>query len=178
VLWELMQAVDRERAVVTHDAGHPRDQVVPFFESLVPRGYLGWGKSTQLGTGLGLAMGAKLAKPDWLAVNVMGDAAFGMVGLDLETAVRCRIPIMTVVLNNGLMGGYAEYMPDAVERYAAHRLGGDYSGVARSLGAHAERVEHPDDLRAALERCISCVEEGRPSLLEAITHEECAMAMP
>ena len=63
VVWELMGAVDRSRTVVTHDAGHPRDQIVPFYESIVPRGYLGWGKSTQLGTGLGLAIGARLARP-------------------------------------------------------------------------------------------------------------------
>src|SRR6476661_10834593 len=102
VVWDLMAVVDRARTVVTHDAGHPRDQVVPFYETIVPRGYLGWGKSTQLGTGLGLALGARLARPDWLSVNIMGDAAFGMVGMDLETAVRCRIPILTILFNNGL----------------------------------------------------------------------------
>lgn len=178
VVWELMHTVDRRRTVVTHDAGHPRDQIVPFYESLVPHGYVGWGKSTQLGTGLGLALGARLANPDWLSVNIMGDAAFGMVGMDLETAVRCRIPILTIVLNNGLMGGYAEYMPDAVARYEAHKLGGDYRAVAQALGAYAERVQRPDELRGALERCIACVESGRPALLEAITHEELAMAVP
>src|SRR5258708_5119350 len=87
-----MHTVDRTRTVVTHDAGHPRDQIVPFYETLVPRGYLGWGKSTQLGTGLGLAMGARLARPDWLSVNIMGDAAFGMVGMDFETALRAGGP--------------------------------------------------------------------------------------
>ncbi len=92
IVWELMQVADRTRTVVTHDAGHPRDQIVPFYETIVPRGYLGWGKSTQLGTGLGLAMGARLARPDWLSVNIMGDAAFGMVGMDFETAVRARHP--------------------------------------------------------------------------------------
>jgi thiamine pyrophosphate-dependent acetolactate synthase large subunit-like protein len=178
VVWELMHTVDRQRTVVTHDAGHPRDQMVPFYETLVPHGYLGWGKSTQLGTGLGLAMGARLARPDWLSVNVMGDAAFGMVGMDLETAVRCRIPILTIVLNNGLMGGYTEYMPEAVARYDAHRLSGDYRSVAAALGVHAERVEQPYELRPALERCIACVASGRPALLEAITHEEPAMAIP
>jgi thiamine pyrophosphate-dependent acetolactate synthase large subunit-like protein len=178
VVWELMHTVDRRHTVVTHDAGHPRDQMVPFYESIVPHGYLGWGKSTQLGTGLGLAMGARLARPEWLSVSVMGDAAFGMVGMDLETAVRCHIPILTVVLNNGLMGGYTEYMPDAVSRYDAHKLGGDYRGVAAALGTYAERVERPDELRAALQRCIACVESGRPALLEAITHEEPAMAIP
>lgn len=178
VVWELMHTVDRTRTVLTHDAGHPRDQVVPFYESLVPRGYLGWGKSTQLGTGLGLAMGARLARPDWLAINVMGDAAFGMVGLDLETAVRCAIPILTIVFNNGLMGGYTEYMPDAVSRFAAHRLGGNYVDVAKALGAYAERVARPDELRGALERCIGSVNSGRVALLEAVTHEEPAMALP
>jgi acetolactate synthase-1/2/3 large subunit len=178
VVWELMHTVDRRRTVVTHDAGHPRDQIVPFYESIVPHGYLGWGKSTQLGTGLGLAIGARLARPDWLSVNVMGDAALGMVGMDLETAVRSRIPILTIVLNNGLMGGYTEYMPDAVARYDAHRLGGDYRAVAGALGAYAERVEQAGELRGALERCITCVESGRPALLEAMTHEETAMAIP
>lgn len=178
VVWELMHSVDRRRTVVTHDAGHPRDQMVPFYESLVPRGYIGWGKSTQLGTGLGLAMGARLAREDWLSVNVMGDAAFGMAGLDLETAVRCRIPILTIVLNNGLMGGYTMHMPDAVAGYDAHRLGGDYHAVAKALGAYAERVEQPDELRPALERCIAAVASGRPAVLEAMTHEEPAMAVP
>ena len=80
-------------------------------------------------------MGARLARPDWLAVNIMGDAAFGMVGMDIETAVRCRIPILTIVMNNGLMGGYGEYMPQAVERYAAHRLSGDYAARRRRRSA-------------------------------------------
>jgi acetolactate synthase-1/2/3 large subunit len=178
VVWELMQVVDRERTVVTHDAGHPRDQVVPFYEALVPRGYIGWGKSTQLGTGLGLAIGARLARPDWLSVNIMGDAAFGMAGLDIETAVRCELPILTIVFNNGVMGGYGEYMPDAVERHASNRLGGDYRAVAKALGAYAERVEDPTELRAALERCIASVTSGCAALLEALTHEEPTMAVP
>jgi acetolactate synthase-1/2/3 large subunit len=176
VVWELMQVVDRTRTVVTHDAGHPRDQVVPFYETVVPRGYLGWGKSTQLGTGLGLAIGARLAKPDWLSVNIMGDAAFGMVGMDFETAVRSRLPILTIVLNNGLMGGYTQWMPDAVSRYGADRLSGRYADIATALGGHAERVERPADLRGALARCIKSVAAGQAALCEVATHEENAMA--
>jgi acetolactate synthase-1/2/3 large subunit len=176
VVWELMQAVDRTRTVVTHDAGHPRDQISPFWQSLVPRGYLGWGKSTQLGTGLGLTMGARLARPDRLCINIMGDAAFGMVGMDFETAVRCRIPILTVVLNNGLMGGYTEWMPDAVERHAANLLGGSFADLARTLGGHAERVERTSDLRGAIDRCTASVESGRASLLEVMTCEEQSIA--
>jgi acetolactate synthase-1/2/3 large subunit len=177
IVAELMRVVDRRRTVVTHDAGHPRDQIVPFYETLVPRGYLGWGKSTQLGTGLGLAIGARLANPDWVSVNIMGDAAFGMVGMDFETAVRCRIPVLTIVMNNGLMGGYGEYMPDAVERHAAHRLGGDYAAIGAALGGFAERVDRPGELGPALERCINAVGSGRAALLEVMTHEEPRLAL-
>src|SRR5262249_10917089 len=116
VIWELTHAVDRRHTIVTHDSGNPRDQTLTFFEALVPRGYLGWGKSTQLGTGYGLALGAKLAYPDRLVVNVMGDLAFGTVGMEVETAVRERLPIMTVLLNNSCMGGHGHPLPTATGR--------------------------------------------------------------
>ncbi len=177
VVWELMGAVDRSRTVVTHDAGHPRDQIVPFYESLVPRGYLGWGKSTQLGTGLGLAMGARLARPDRLAVNIMGDAAFGMVGMDFETAVRCRIPILTIVMNNGLMGGYGEYMPQAVDRYDAHRLAATTRPSRPPSAPTPSGCVRPRSCAAAIERCVAAVEAGRTALLEVMTHEEPELAL-
>jgi len=176
VVWDLMHAVDRRKTVVTHDAGHPRDQFVPFYEPIVPHGYMGWGKTTQLGTGLGLAMGAKLARPDWMAVNVMGDAAFGMVGMDFETAVRCRLPILTIILNNGMMGGYTGHLPVASQKYQIHRLSGDYRKVGEALGGYTERVEQVRDLKPALARCLKEVALGRPTLLEVITREQNRMA--
>jgi acetolactate synthase-1/2/3 large subunit len=90
--------------------------------------------------------------------------------------VRNDIPILTIVLNNGLMGGYTQWMPDAVSRYASDRLTGRYSDVATALGGHAERVERPAELRPALERCIASVASGRAALCEVATHEENAMA--
>src|SRR6185312_7897836 len=103
VMAEFMRVVDPAGAIVTHDSGSPRDQLLPFYRATRPRGYLGWGKSHQLGTGLGLIIGAKLAAPDKFCVNFMGDAAFGMTGLDFETAVRAGVPILTIVLNNSTM---------------------------------------------------------------------------
>ncbi len=172
VIWELMGAVDRTKTVVTHDAGSPRDQMVPFYEALVPHGYMGWGKTTQLGLGLGLMLGAKLARPDWLCVNVMGDAAFGMIGTEIETAVRCKLPILTVVLKNSVMGGYRDYLPIASEKHDIHVLTGDYAGVAQALGGSAEQVEKPAELKPALARCIRQTEAGRPALLQVATKEE------
>ncbi|MFP6796379.1 MAG: thiamine pyrophosphate-requiring protein, partial [Pseudomonadales bacterium] len=75
VLRELHDAVDIDNTIITHDAGSPRDQLSPFWEATTPLSYIGWGKTTQLGYGLGLAMGAKLAHPEKTCINVWGDAA-------------------------------------------------------------------------------------------------------
>ncbi|MDQ0391949.1 thiamine pyrophosphate-requiring protein [Labrys monachus] len=172
VVWELNGLVDKNATVVTHDAGSPRDQTLPFYEAVVPHGYMGWGKTTQLGLGMPLMMGAKLARPDWLCVNIMGDAAFGMIGTEFETAARCRLPIFTIVLKNSVMGGYTGYLPIASDKHDIHVLTGDYAGVARALGGHAEEVTQPGDLRAAMARCIEHTRNGRPALLQVITREE------
>ena len=158
--------------ILTHDSGYPRDQVVPFWPVETPRGYIGWGKSTQLGYGLGLAMGAKLAAPQKNVINLMGDAAFGMSGLDIETAVRSEIGILTVVLNNGVMTGYSDHMPHATEVHGSNALGGNYAGVASELGASAERVSSPGEIAGALRRGLAAASEGRPALVEVMTKEE------
>ena len=172
VFAELARAVEVPNTIITHDSGYPRDQLVPFWRPQIPRGYLGWGKSTQLGYGLGLALGAKLAAPDKQVINIMGDAAFGMAGLDIETAVRAEIPILTVVLNNGVMTHYDQYMPYASEHYQSNQLGGHYAQVAEALGAHAERVEAPPELASAIQRALAANREGRAALVEVMTKAE------
>ena len=176
VIWDLMTSLDRRKAVVTHDAGSPRDQVTAFYEAIVPHGYMGWGKTTQLGMGLGLAQGAKLARPDWTAVNVMGDAAIGMVGMDFETSVRCKIGTTSIVLKNSVMGGYEHYHPNAAEKYRIQELGGDYAEMAKDLGGHGERVEDPEEIVPALTRAFACNAEGTPALIEVISAEEWRLA--
>tara|TARA_B100001250_G_scaffold47405_1_gene37104 strand:- start:419 stop:1717 length:1299 start_codon:yes stop_codon:yes gene_type:complete len=177
VIHEMNTLFDKSSTVVTHDAGNPRDQIVPFYEVVTPRGYLGWGKSTHLGSSLGMALGGKLAKPDWLSVNFIGDAGFGQTANDFETAVRSNLPILTVLVNNGVMGGYGAYMPDAVEKYQSSSLGGDYTAMAIAMGGHAERIEKSSEVRAALERGIQKTQEGVPTLLEFISKEEPVLAM-
>jgi thiamine pyrophosphate-dependent acetolactate synthase large subunit-like protein len=172
VIAELNGVLDKAHSVVTHDSGNPRDQTLTNYEATTPRGYIGWGKSTQLGTGLGVALGAKLALPDHVCVNVMGDLAFGTVGMEVETGVRERLPIMTVILNNSVMGGYGHHMPTASDQFRSNRLSGNYAKVAEGLGAHAERVERAQDVRGALERGIAATRDGRSVVLEMITKEE------
>ena len=146
VIADLMRTLDRDNVIITHDFGSPREQLLPFWETTKPASYLGWGKSTQLGYGLGIIMGAKLAAPDKFCVNVMGDCSFGMTGMDIETAARNGIAILTVVFNNGVMACERHVLETATEKYGALTVGGNYSKVAEGLNVAARRVERPGDI--------------------------------
>ena len=172
VIWDFMQTIDAREAIVTHDSGSPREQMIPFYRATAPRSYMGWGKSHALGTGLGLAIGAKLAAPDKFCVNFMGDAAFGMTGLDFETAVRCGIPITTIVLNNSAMAIERHALVVSHDRYRTRDIGGNYADLARAMGGHSERVEKPAEIIPALQRARQLNAEGHAVLLEFITSEE------
>ena len=172
VLRDLYDTVDVANTIITHDAGSPRDQLVPFWKSTAPHSYIGWGKSTQLGYGLGLAIGAKLVHPDRLCINVWGDAAIGFTGTDLETAARERIPILSILLNNEAMAIELPIMPVATDKYRATDISGDYAAFARSLGCHGERVVEAADIVPALRRAIAATEAGQPALVEFITEKE------
>ena len=172
VLWDLQRTVDRDNTIITHDAGSPRDQLSPFWMSDVPLSYIGWGKTTQLGYGLGLAMGAKLARPDRLCINVWGDAAIGFTGMDFETAVRERIPILSILLNNFSMAIELPIMQTATAKYRSTDISGNYADMAKAFGGYGERVTDPDDIVPAIKRGISQTQEGRPALLEFITQKE------
>ena len=176
VIDELMASVDLDRTIVTHDSGYPRDQTAPFWRSRPGGYYIGWGKSTQLGYGLGLAYGAKLARPNDQVINIMGDTAVGMAGMDFETAARNEIGVLTVILNNGVMSGYGKHMPVAVSRFDADRLGGHYTDLAKSLGVDGERVFDNGDLAAAIGRGLSATQAGRPYVLEAMTRPDPVMS--
>ena len=171
IVYDLMQAVDRENTIVTHDSGSPREQMVAFWQCLVPGGYLGWGKTTQLGHGLGLIMGAKLAHPEKLCINVMGDASIGMVGMDIETAARNGIGILTIVFNNGVMAGEQNGMVAAIERYRAADLGGNYAEVARALGAWSTRIVQADAFLPALKQAIEVTQSKQPALIECVAKQ-------
>jgi len=174
VMWEFMTLFDRKHVILTHDAGSPRNQLVPFYQAPLPRSYIGWGKSHALGTGLGLIMGAKLAAPEKFCVNFMGDAAFGMTGLDFETAVRCGIPILTIVLNNNFMAAETHSMEASHERFGTMNLFGNYADLARALGGWSERVAEPNQIVPALQRARKVTEDGKAALLEFITSREIA----
>ncbi len=172
VIYDLLQTVDVANTIVTHDAGSPRDEMIPFWKSVTPLSYIGWGKTTQLGYGLGLAMGAKVAHPEKLCINYWGEAALGMTGMDFETCVRCGIPIMSILSNNfGMKCEYAA-MKVSHEKYRTCDISGNYADFAKAMGGYGERVTEPEQVVHAIVNGIRATREGKPVLLEFITTQD------
>jgi acetolactate synthase-1/2/3 large subunit len=172
IINELLQVADVPNTIITHDAGSPRDELSPFWNPIAPLSYIGWGKSTQLGYGLGLTMGAKIANPDKLCVNFWGDAAIGMTGMDFETCVRAKIPILSILSNNFAMATEDDDMVLSRQKYGSTDISGNYSEFAKAMGGYGERVTEPDQVLHALVRGIRMTQEGTPVLLEFITARE------
>jgi len=171
IIRDLMRSVDRDNVIITHDSGGPREQLLPFWETTAPGSYMGWGKSTQLGYGLGITMGAKLAAPEKLCVNIMGDASIGMTGMDIETAARNRIAILTIVFNNGVMAAERDVLELSTKKYGALTIGGNYTKVAEGLNVAAIRIEKPGDIVPAIKDAVRVTETGAPFLLEILVKE-------
>jgi acetolactate synthase-1/2/3 large subunit len=166
VIGELERTLDKEHSIVTHDAGAPRDTIMPFYTATIPHSYIGWGKTTHLGYGIPLMIGTKLAKPDKFCLNFMGDGAFGMSGLDIETSVRAGAPITTIVLNNGDMATYPGGYPTARQVFEVTRMTGDYAKIAEGLGAVGITVTQPGEIAPALKQAERLNAEGRTVLLD------------
>ena len=167
VIGELERVLDHDNSVVTHDAGAPRDSIMPFYTATTPHSYIGWGKTTHLGYGIPLMIGAKLAAPDKFCLNFMGDGAFGMSGLDIETAARSGAPITTVVLNNGGMATYPGGYPTARELFGTTEMTGDYAKIAEGMGAvPGITVTDPNQVADAIRQAQNHNAEGRTVLLD------------
>jgi acetolactate synthase-1/2/3 large subunit len=169
VVSELIKALEPGRTIITHDSGYPRDHLAPHYIATEPRSYLGWGNSTPLGSSLGLALGASLAAPDKISVCYLGDAAFGQCGLELETAVRSKIPVLCVLVNNSEMTGYGDHQRVAEERFGFKHLSGNYAEIGTALGATSYRITDPGELASTLQKAIAQVDAGEVVLLEIIT---------
>ena len=175
IINEIYKNIDPENSIVTHDAGAPRDCMVPFYNATLPNSYIGWGKTTHLGFGIPLMIGAKMAHPDKFCLNLMGDGAFGMSGLDLETSVRAELPITTVLLNNGAMSTYEGTSligPVSKKEYGVSSMKGDYAKIAKGLGAEGIRVEKPNELEMALKNAQQLNKDGKTVLIDVISNIE------
>ena len=129
-------------------------------------------KTTHLGFGIPLMIGAKLAHPERFCLNLMGDGAFGMSGTDIETAVRAEVPITTVVLNNGGMATYPGGFPTARKQYGVSEMYGNYAQIAEGMGAVGFVVESPRELIDALKSAQHLNKDGKTVLVDVHSNME------
>lgn len=177
VIQALNETLDPENSIVTHDAGAPRDTIVPFYTATTPHSYIGWGKTTHLGFGIPLMIGAKMAEPDKFCLNLMGDGAFGMSGTDIETAARSGAAITTLLLNNSAMATYSgptqgTIGAEARERYGVSTMQGDYAKIAEGMGAVGITVKHARDLAPALKEAQRLNAQGQTVLIDVQANVE------
>jgi thiamine pyrophosphate-dependent acetolactate synthase large subunit-like protein len=172
VINEINKNLDHESSVVTHDAGGPRDCMVPFYTATTPMSYIGWGKTTHLGFGIPLMIGAKLAEPSKFCLNYMGDGAWGMSGTDTAAAARMGLPITTVLLNNGGMATYPGGFPTAREQYDVSMMEGDYAMITEGMGGVGIRVSQPEELGPAILKARQLNDEGKTVLIDVKSNFE------
>ena len=140
VIWDLLHTVDVANTIITHDAGSPRDQLSPFWVTREPHAYIGWGKTTPVGLWPGPGHGGEAGPSRQALHQCLGRCGHRLHRDDSETAVRGRIPILSVLFNNFSMACELHIMGTSTEKYRSTDISGDYAALARAFGAHGERV--------------------------------------
>ena len=116
------------------------------------------GNNGCMGVGVPYAVGAKIAQPDRLVIAVCGDMGFALSAMDMETAVRHKVPILVVVANNdGGTGAITQrtYFPNSEERITMFQPDIHYDNIMLAFGGHGEYVDRPEQLKPALERSVA-----------------------
>ncbi|MBI3076230.1 MAG: thiamine pyrophosphate-binding protein [Deltaproteobacteria bacterium] len=166
VFAELRQVLPRG-TVVTMDVGSVCALAVEGLDFPEPGTLLGTLDLGALGFAFPAGLGARAARPDRAVVSLSGDGAFGMNALEIETAVRCHLPCVAIVLNNFCWGSEKVYQRDFYEgRYYAVDLGNPpYDELARLCGARGYRVERPGELPQAL---VEALRAEEPAVIDVI----------
>jgi acetolactate synthase-1/2/3 large subunit len=168
----LMEVLDPNKSFVTHESGNTRDQLSTVYETLVPRGFLGWGNVSSLGFSLAATIAAKISFPDKHCVAVTGEAGLGYMMGNLEVALREKLGITVVHVSNGGFSGYGPgFWGDGHDPYTYKVTGNDeidMSNVIGALGYHTERVTEPSEVGPALKRALAANDSGQPAYIEFI----------
>jgi acetolactate synthase I/II/III large subunit len=164
---ELSQVLDRD-AIVIGDGGDFVSYAGRVIDSHTPGCWLDPGPFGCLGAGPGQALGAALGRPGSQVVLLLGDGAFGFSGMEWDTLVRHRVPVVGIVGNNGIWG-LEKHPMEAIYGYsvvADLQPETRYDQVVQALGGHGELVRTPGELRPALERAFAA---GGPALVNVLT---------
>ncbi|MEE8046574.1 MAG: thiamine pyrophosphate-dependent enzyme [Dehalococcoidia bacterium] len=172
---ELMKTLDRNNSFVTHESGNTRDQLSTAYETLIPRGFLGWGNVSSLGFSFPVVTAAKLAHPDRQCVAVIGDAALSYMLGNFEVLTRLEIGLTIVHINNGGFAGYGPgFWGEGHDPFTFDVLGPEainMTAAIENIGWQTERVTEPSEVAAALERAYAANKSNKPAYIEIIASQ-------
>ena len=168
----LMEVLDPLNSFVTHESGNTRDQLSTVYDTLVPRGFLGWGNVSSLGFSLAATIAAKISSPQKYCVAVTGEAGLGYMMGNLEVPLRQKMGITVAHVSNGGFAGYGPgFWGDGHDPFTHKVLGNDevdMSQVIGALGYHTERVTEPSEVGPALKRAMAANDANQPAYIEFI----------
>jgi acetolactate synthase-1/2/3 large subunit len=172
---ELMSTLDRNNSFVTHESGNTRDQLSTSYETLIPRGFLGWGNVSSLGFSFPVVTAAKLAHPDRQCVAVIGDAALSYMLGNFEVLTRLELGLTIVHINNGGFAGYGPgFWGEGHDPFTFHVLGPEainMTAAIENIGWQTERVSDPSEVAPALERAYAANRANKPAYIEIIASQ-------
>jgi acetolactate synthase I/II/III large subunit len=138
-----------------------------WFAARFPGQIVDAGPLAPVGHGIGMGIGVQLARPGKQVIVVIGDGGFGIGGMELETALRHRLPIVTLLWNNSSWGPSFDQMPMLRGRVDPFDMlpGLRYDRMFEAIGCHGEHVTRPAEIRPALERAFAA---GKPSVVNVV----------
>lgn len=165
---EQLYNVTKGDAIVVTDVGQHQMWAAQFYKYKEPRTLITSGGLGTMGYGLGAALGAKMACPDRIVVNVAGDGCFRMNMNEIATAARYNIPVVQIVINNHVLGMVRQWQTLFYgKRYSNTILEDsvDFVKVAQALGAEGIRVTRREEVAPALEKALAA---GKPVVIDCI----------
>ena len=175
VYGDLMKTLDRNNSFVTHESGNTRDQLSTIYETLIPRGFLGWGNVSSLGFSFPAVTAAKLAYPDRQCVAVIGDAALSYMLGNFEVLTRQKLGLTIVHINNGAFAGYGPgFWGEGHDPFTYDVSGPEMINMAaaiKEIGWQTERVTEPSEVIPALERAFAANQSDQPAYIEIIASQ-------
>ncbi|MBR5970934.1 MAG: biosynthetic-type acetolactate synthase large subunit [Lachnospiraceae bacterium] len=173
---ETLYDLTKGNAVITTDVGQHQMWTAQYYRFNKPRTFLTSGGLGTMGYGLGACIGAKVAKPETLCVNISGDGCFRMNMQELATASRYGIPVIDIVINNGVLCMVRQWQTLIYKKHYSQTTiqdKVDYCKVSEGLGCEAIRVTEKENIRAALQEAIRiATKEGRPVVVECVVGKD------
>ena len=159
VVRDLLEVMDRDATIVV-DSFTLSGWLSQWLAATFPGQVVDAGPLAPVGHGIGMGIGAQLARPGKQVIVVIGDGGLGIGGMDIETALKHRLPMCTLVWNNSSWGPSFDQMPMLRGRVDPFDMLPDlrYDRMFEAIGCHGEHVAAPDDVRPALERALACGE--------------------